>query len=239
MHREPDTLSSFDHDQSLTFAQIAEQLALEPVLELTLQKVAELALDTVPGCDFVGVSIREGKGKVTTPAATDAIAEQADNLQYELGEGPCLGAVWEGDQNLIEDMSSEKRWPHWAPLAADLGIRSVLSTRLATGANVVGALNLYSLSPHAFSSDSAITAHIYATHASAALTLKTKIVGLGTALQTRHAIGVAQGLLMLRYGLNEEKAFQVMSRLSSHQNIKLRDIAARVIDEFTRTGTLA
>lgn len=232
-------MSSFDHDESLTFAQIAEELAVEPVLDMTLQKVAELALATVPGCDFVGLSVREGKGRVTTPTSTDAKAEQADNLQYELGEGPCLGAVWEGDQNLIEDMSTEQRWPRWAPLAADLGIMSVLSTRMATGANVVGALNLYSQSPHAFNGDSAITAHIYATHASAALTLKTKIVGLGSALQTRHTIGVAQGLLMLRYGLDEEKAFQVMRRLSSHQNVKLRDIATRVLDEFTQTGTLA
>jgi transcriptional regulator with GAF, ATPase, and Fis domain len=232
-------LSSFDHDQSQTFAQIAQELALEPVLDLTLQKVAELALDTVPGCDFVGVSIREGKSRVTTPVATDAMAEQADNLQYELGEGPCLDAVWVRDQNLIEDMSTETRWPRWAPLAADLGIMSVLSTRLATGPNVVGALNLYSASPHAFSSESAITAHIYATHASAALTLQTQIVGLQTGMQTRHSIGVAQGLLMHRYGLDQENAFQVMRRLSSHQNIKLRDIAARVIDEFQQTGAIA
>ncbi len=102
-------------------------------MDLTLQKVAELALVTIPGCDFVGVSIRHGKGEITTPAATDAMAEQADNLQYELGEGPCLDAVWEGDQTLIEDMTTERRWPRWAPLAADLGIMSVLSTRMATG----------------------------------------------------------------------------------------------------------
>ncbi len=231
--------SSSHHDESLNFAQIAEQLALEPVMDMTLQKVAELALDTVPGCDFVGVSIRHGKDEITTPAATDAMAERADNLQYELGEGPCLDAVWEGDQNLIVDMSAEDRWPRWAPLAAELGIMSVLSTRLATGENVVGALNLYSLTPHAFGEDATITAHIYAAHASAALTLKTEILGLGTALQNRHTIGVAQGLLMLRYGLDEHAAFQVMGRLSSHSNVKLRDIAAHIIDEFKQTGTLA
>lgn len=232
-------MSSLDHGESLNFAQIAEELALEPVMELTLQKVVELALDTIPGCDFVGLSVRQGKGEITTPAATDVMAEQADNLQYQLGEGPCLDAVWAGDQNLIEDMTAERRWPRWAPLAADLGIMSVLSSRLATGANVVGALNLYSRTPHAFSKDSGITAHIYATHASAALTLKTEIVGLTTGMQTRHSIGIAQGLLMHRYGLSQDAAFQVMRRLSSHQNIKLRDIAARVIDEFHQTGSLA
>jgi transcriptional regulator with GAF, ATPase, and Fis domain len=238
MHREPD-MTSTDHGESLTFAQIAEQLAVEPAMELTLQKVAELAVDTIPGCDFVGVSIRLGKGEITTPAATDALAEQADNLQYELGEGPCVDVVWEGDQNLIEDMRAEQRWSRWAPLAADLGIMSVLSTRMATGENVVGALNLYSLSPHAFSKESGITAHIYATHASAALTLKTEIVGLTTGMQTRHMIGIAQGMLMLRYGLDQESAFQVMRRLSSHENIKLRDIAARVLKEFAETGGIA
>lgn len=232
-------MAPFDHLESLSFADIAEQLALEPVMELTLQKVAELARDTVPGCDFVGVSIRQGHSRVTTPVATDALAERADNLQYELTEGPCLDAVWEGDQCLIDDMTSETRWPAWAPRAADLGIRSVLSTRLATGANVVGALNLYSLTARAFGQEAAITAHIYATHASAALTLKTEIIGLGTALQTRHAIGIAQGLLMYRYGLTADAAFQVLHRLSSHSNLKLRDIAAKVVQEFADTGKLA
>jgi transcriptional regulator with GAF, ATPase, and Fis domain len=232
-------MSSFDHADSLKFSQIAEQLATEPDMDLTLQKVAELALDTIPGCDFVGVSVRHGKNDITTPAATDAMAERADNLQYELGEGPCLDAVWAEDQSHIQDMTTEQRWPRWAPLAADLGIMSVLSTRLATGANVVGALNLYSLTPHAYNAESAITAHIYATHASAALTLTTEIVGLTNGIQTRHTIGLAQGLLMHRYGLTENAAFQVMRRLSSHQNIKLRDIAAHIIDEFRQTGTLA
>ena len=44
---------------------------------------------------------------------------------------------------------------------------------------------------------------------------------------------------MFRYGLDEHSAFQVMRRLSSHENLKLRDIAVRVIDEFKQTGTLA
>ncbi len=66
-------------------------------------------------------------------------------------------------------------------------------------------MNLYSLSPRAFSQDSEITAHIYSTHASAALTLKTEIVGLTNGMQTRHSIGIAQGLLMLRYGLDPRR----------------------------------
>jgi AmiR/NasT family two-component response regulator len=62
---------------------------------------------------------------------------------------------------------------------------------------------------------------------------------LETALQTRHRIGLAQGMLMLRYGLNEDASFQVLRRLSSHKNLKLRDVARQVIDEFHQTGTIA
>jgi transcriptional regulator with GAF, ATPase, and Fis domain len=211
----------------------------EPAPETTLQTIAELALDTIDGCDFVGISIRYGGGTVQTPAATDPLATKADNLQYDLDQGPCLDAIWAEDQCLIEDMSTETRWPSWAPQAAAIGIASVLSVRLATGEDVIGALNLYSRTAHAYSQDASIMAHIYASHASSALSVTNNVAGLQSALQTRHTIGIAQGLMMHRYGLTDEASFQVLRRLSSHQNRKLRDVAADVLNEFRSTGDLA
>ena len=103
---------------------------------------------------------------------------------------------------------------------------------------MVGGLNLYSSAIDAFGQDVLITAHIYATHAGVALALRTQVSGLETALQTRHSIGIAQGLLIYRYGLTEEISFQVLRRLSSHKNIKLREVANQVITEFRTTGKL-
>ena len=103
---------------------------------------------------------------------------------------------------------------------------------------MVGGLNLYSSAIDAFGQDVLITAHIYATHAGVALALRTQVSGLETARQTRHSIGIAQGLLIYRYGQTEEISFQVLRRLSSHKNIKLREVANQVITEFRTTGKL-
>ena len=162
-----------------------------------------------------------------------------DELQYEFDEGPCLDAIWVQDQSVIEDMATETRWPNWAPRAAALGIGSVLSVRLATADHVVGGLNLYSKHAQAYTDDAITTAHVYAAHASNAIAVTEQVTGLQTALQSRHSIGLAQGLMMYRYGLTEDAAFQVLRRLSSHNNRKLRDVAADVIKEFRDTGRLA
>ncbi len=55
---------------------------------------------------------------------------------------------------------------------------------------------------------------------------------LRVALASRETIGIAKGMLMLRYGLNEEQAFSYLSRTSQHNNVKLRDVAAQVIAEL-------
>ncbi len=225
-------------DDAAAFARISQELLAEPRFEMTLQRVVDLAVETIGGCDFAGISLRRG-AKVETPASTDPVVDRLDQAQYDLQEGPCLDAIWVEDIYRIQDMAREQRWPHWAPMAAAAGIGSTLSVRLSTEDDVVGGLNLYSRRVEGFDDEAIITAHIYATHASSAIALTNEIDTLTTALQSRHAIGVAQGLLMFRYGLDEQSAFQVLRRLSSHENVKLRDIAGRVIQEFRQTGTLA
>ena len=55
-------------------------------------------------------------------------------------------------------------------------------------------------------------------------------------MRSRHVIGIAQGILMQRYDMGEDAAFDVLRRYSSHDNIKLREVAERVIDERRLPG---
>lgn len=220
---------------SAAFARISQELLSEPAYELTLQRVAELAVESIKGCDYAGISMRHGK-RVDTPAATDPLVIELDQAQYDLNEGPCLDAVFVEDMYVIDDMNSEDRWPNWAPKAAELGVQSILSVRLATAREVVGGLNLYSKSLIAYDEDQILTAQVYATHASNAIAMTSQVDGLTTAMQTRHAIGLAQGILMQRYRLSEDQAFQFLSRISSDANVKLRDVASKVITEAKDNG---
>jgi AmiR/NasT family two-component response regulator len=53
------------------------------------------------------------------------------------------------------------------------------------------------------------------------------------ALRSRQTIGVAQGMVMLRYGLDLDRAFEYLSRRSQADNIKLRLVADLVIEELS------
>lgn len=60
-----------------------------------------------------------------------------------------------------------------------------------------------------------------------------QIENLSRALESRHLIGMAQGLLMARYGLTQKQAFAYLARCSQEENIKLREVARRAVLEHT------
>ncbi len=216
-------------DDVVQFAQITRRLLAQQDTAAALQAVVDLAVDTIDACDFAGVTMRHKDHHVDTPAMTDPVVGEADSLQYELREGPCLDALYVDDMYLIEDIATENRWPRWAPAAAELGLRSSLSVRLQTDSRLVGGLNMYSTRPRAFGQDDVMTAHIYALHASDAILQAQDKDGLRIALNTRHTIGVAQGLLMASLDIDQDRAFQVMRRVSQHNNIKLRALAEEIV----------
>lgn len=222
-------MSDQSHASMQSLSVLLEELAAQPDVSHTLESIVDLAVATIPACDFAGVTVRRGK-KLMTPASTGVVVDEVDQLQYDLWQGPCVDTVWIDDTYLVPDMATENRWPDWAPAAHRLGIGSSLSVRLSTADDTIGGLNLYSRTAGAFSDDDVQIAHEYARHAAAALALAHEFTTLQTALQTRHVIGVAQGILRHRHGLTLDQSFSVMVRISRHHNVKLRDLAQIVVD---------
>lgn len=211
------------------YASLIQDLAAQPDTAHTLQSVVDLAVATVAACDWAGVTVRRGK-TLATPASTGAVVNEVDQLQYDLVEGPCIDAVWADDTYRIDDMATESRWPVWAPGAHRLGIGSSLSVRLATTDDTIGGLNLYAREPGAFDDDDVQLAHEYARHAAAALAVAHEVTTLRTALQTRHGIGVAQGILRARHRLTLDQTFTVLVRVSRDNNLRLAELADLVIE---------
>lgn len=128
-------------------------------------------------------------------------------------------------------MRDDSRWPSWGPRAADEGLGSLLSIRLAGDGSSTGALNLYATAHGRFSeAETRDLALLFAVHAANALTSARLVEGLRTALDSRHTIGVAQGVLMCRYGVDLEHAFEVLTRYSNHLNLKVREVAEHVVE---------
>jgi GAF domain-containing protein len=212
------------------FASVSRDLLASPGLELTFELIAERAVEVVPACDFVGITMQD-KGRTRSLATTDPAADACDELQYELGEGPCLDALADDEAYLIEDVANDPRWPRWGPRAAAQGAGSILSVRLADDKHTHGALNMYARKPGAFDANSVDLGLVFATHAASAVSATNLVSGLQTALQSRHLIGAAQGILMVRHDLSLEAAFEVLRRYSNDTNLPLRELARRVVEE--------
>lgn len=216
------------------FARIAKSLLAEPDVEETLGGICEFAVQAV-GCDHAGIHLVRNR-QIETGGATDSVVEHADKLQMECDEGPCLDAVWTHDTFLVHDIATDERWPTFGPMAGDLGLRSILSIRLVTAEQTQGALNMYSEKVRLFSSDDIATAHVFGRHASVALASARKEADLRQAIDARHLLGQAQGVLMERLGISERQAFSVLRRYSQQHNMRLTVVAQQVITSRTKPG---
>ncbi len=210
------------------FAQMAVDLRDQPDVDETLASIASYARESL-GTDHAGIHVVENR-QILTAAATDPVIEHADKLQTELGEGPCLQAVWEQNTFLVHDTATDERWPRFGPLAAELGLHSMLSVRLFTAEQTLGALNLYSTAVRDFGRDDVAMAHIFGQHASVAFATARREEGLRQAIDARHLIGQAQGILMERFDLTADQSFAVLRRYSQENNVKLRSVAAEIIE---------
>lgn len=194
----------------------------------TVQSIVEHAKQSL-ACDHAGIMIVRKK-RIETAAATDHIVSMADKIQMQLGQGPCLEAIWEHDTFVVDDARTEQRWRPFMVQVAELGMRSMLSIRLHASHQTLGALNLYSVPVREFDEDDIAVAHLFGQHASVALAIALNEEGLRRAIDSRHLIGQAQGILMERFSLNANQAFAVLRRYSQDTNLKLRDVADRLID---------
>jgi GAF domain-containing protein len=221
-------------DQTYTeeFARLALELHEQPGVPETIEVVLGFALRAVAADAASVLLLPSGKrgSAVELTEVTGGKAAQADQLQLECGEGPCIAASPEAGSIIVHDALTDQRWPTWSKrIAAELGIRSVLSVRLHTSSTVIGALNLYDAEPHRFDRDDDAVAHVLARHAAIALARSRHEASLWEAIDARKLIGQAQGILMERFGLDDEQAFAVLRRYSQDNNIKLRVVAERLI----------
>src|SRR4051794_41165051 len=196
----------------------------------------------MPGNPETSVSLLV-KDRPTTIASTGRLATDLDETQYDEGHGPCLHAARTGEVTEIPDTRTDDRWPDYTPRAVEHGSLSSLSIPLAIDpdAQVTGALNVYARRPDAFDEASRSVATRFAPYAAVAAgnlrayqSARDMADNLQAALESRAVIDQAKGILIERYKLTPDQAFQLLAQASMGANRKVRDIA----DELVRTGEL-
>jgi len=160
----------------------------------SLNRVIDMAVQTGP-CDAASITMHGPKKTVYTGAASDDRIVEADQLQYELGQGPCVEAVWTDGVFIVPDLIADGRWPDWAARATKLGISASLSVHLFADTKL-GSLNLYSLAPRDFTDTDIENARVIAAQASVILAYTSTQQDLWRNLDSRNLIGQAQEMLM-------------------------------------------
>lgn len=221
-----------------TFAYVARLLLAERGVEQTLAKIAELAVQTIDRCDHAGTSLIEER-QITTAGASDGVSAKVDAIQCETDQGPCLDAIRDHEVFQVDCLAEEQeRWPSFAKRAVEeTGVCSILAFRLFAEEGTMGALNLYSTRADAFDDEARDFGSVLAAHAAVALSHARREDQLEEAIKSRDVIGQAKGLLMARQGMSSEQAFEALRRASQRLNVKLREVAERVVTANNEAGT--
>lgn len=223
--------STREHRLADQFSELARSLWQQDDVEDTLNAIVQVAVETVPGGQHASISAIEGRREVHTRAFTDDLSVAVDRAQYETGEGPCLDTLYREQTVRLSDLAAERRWPQFTARAIELEVGSMLCVQLYVEGNDLGALNLTSTKPEAFSDESEHIALLFAAHAAVAMARAEQQEQMRQGMDTRTLIGQAQGILMAQSRLTAADAFGLLVRASQRSNTKLRDVAARIVSD--------
>ncbi|MEJ2862063.1 GAF and ANTAR domain-containing protein [Actinomycetospora flava] len=228
-----------EQDQRLRdFLATGRRFAATSSVEETLQLILTSAVDTSPATDLAGVLLLEGRGKITSLATTDGVVNQLDQVQARHNEGPCVESIYDQELVVVDDFAEHlERWPRFARAALDHDVHSSLSFQLFSEGKRAGSLNLFSHRVRAFGEEDRVLGALFANQAGLALRGAQRVAQLDQAVASRGVIGTAKGILMERFGIGDDEAFQRLVRSSQDTNIKLVDVAQWLIDETTGRQT--
>lgn len=221
------------------WTQLEPRLRQAPAIDDYLQAAADLAVDAI---DIAGSYsfCTSLYGNLITVGSSDRAAWEADQVEFDSAEGPCVDALHTGAVMLVTDLVQEQRWPAWAAVAILLGFSAAAGMPADVGPGQRIALNLYARRPEAFDDEALQRATLFVQEVARTIPTAIRLIEadertsqLEQALAARSTIDQALGVLMAQDRCTRDEAFGVLRRASQHRNIKLRDVAAGIIERFT------
>lgn len=215
-----------------TFAELARVVHEQPGLDEVCQAIVDAATRLVPGCDHASIMLRE-RGRFRTAAASDAVGNRVDELEREVGAGPCVDAIENESYQLDTDITQHSRWPELAVrVVAETPVRGMAGYGLLVDGRKTGALNLFCDTPGGLTAESADAGVVLASFASVSLggsSSHEEARTLAEGMASNREIGMAIGLLMAAHGLGADEAFATLRKASSHLNRKISAIARELV----------
>lgn len=234
-----------DDDLATSLSGLSQLLTGRRPLRETLTEIAQFAVLAIPGADGAGLTMLEDDRAQTVVASAEFV-HAVDDVQYGLGEGPCLQAVASGRTQTSGSLGGEPRWPRFGPRVGRMGVHSVLSLPLLLGQGqeadrVVGAMNVYARAKDAFTAEAVRIGELFArpaavsVHNAQVLAQSQRLAAqLAEALTSRAVIDQALGVLMSRSGATPQEAFDRLRAMSQAQHVKVAEVSRVLVDEAVR-----
>ena len=181
--------------------------------------------------------------KPTTAAGSSARAIELDKLEQAVGDGPCIKALRDMSPVIIDDVSTDARWPELSRKFAGAGVFSSLGVPLEINGEASAALNFFASKPGVFTPNVYDKAVGFGAAAHSTLHLSVRINSaqsraedLEAAMQSRTAINLACGVIMAQNRCSQAEAMEILTKVSSNRNRKLRDVATELIEQLSGTN---
>jgi hypothetical protein len=229
-----------DDQRAWVVALIAQQPAGPDAGDGVAGFLHRLCAAAVPalGASGAGLSVMADNEVRGLTTASDPVAARIEELQFVLGEGPCIDAFATRRPVLIPDLAdgAMSRWPVYAPAARDAGARAVFAFPLQVGAARLGVLDVFRPRPGPLSADELRTALTFAEIAVNTLLdgqadagPGAAADGLAEAMNGRAELFQAQGMVMVQLGVPLTAA---LARIRAHayaENRPLAEVARDVV----------
>jgi hypothetical protein len=211
--------------------------SLAESLDSLARLAGETLSETTDGTVECAVVLHDGRH--TTVAGTVGPARDLAKLDMELGEGPLTDTLASGLPSAANHVSADFRWPHYRRHPRSAGYKSILAVRLQLDDGAHSALAFFAARPAAFPQAVTAAALGFADLASRSLGLvlelteaRTAAADLRSALESRTSIDIACGVIMAQNRCSYRDAFGIISKASSHRNIKLRKVAEDILEQL-------
>lgn len=194
------------------------------------------------GVDGAAVALMTRKSRVRDLVfATDAISQQIDELQFTLGEGPCLDAFHDRTPHLVPDLrdrSALERWPVFSGEAINVGARAVFAFPIVESDHPLGVLELYRGTEGGLEVAAETAAVTIAT--SAGLTVRRNWDDYLTAVDdadpdvaadefSRSQVYLASGMVAVQLAIAADEALDILRAYSYQHGRSITDVADDIV----------
>ena len=184
--------------------------------------------------DGVGLAVVSSQGVPETAFVSDARSQRIEDLQFTLGEGPCVDAVRSGSPLLLDDVravtDATRRWPAFAKEAESCGVRAVFAFPVQVGAIVLGSLDLYRSRPSTLA-DAELAAVLRTVDRIASVLLDVSAAGGDGVTDPgyRMIVHQAAGMVMVQTRSDIAAALARLRATAFSEGIPINDLAADVV----------